>query len=80
MNPRGAPERVRGGHPDDQSLDVGVDGRTTTGGPSGELAPVLTEATPLPPQNGVWGHDHKGLFPAGPDPGQPGPEEAISSA
>ena len=80
MDSRGAPERVRGGHAGDQGLDLGVDGRATSGGAAGELGPVLAEAAPLPPQDGVGGHDHEGLPPPGPDSGQPDPEEAISRA
>ena len=75
-----APERVRGGHPSDQSFDLGMDGRAPSGGPAGELGPVLAEATPLPPQDGVGSDDHERLPPPGPDPGERGPEEAISSA
>ena len=78
---RGAPpERIRGGHACDQELDLGIDGRATSGRPAGEPGPVLAEAAPLPPQDGVGGNDDKGLFPPGPEPGQSDPEEAISSA
>ena len=80
MDSRGAPEGIRRGHARDQGLDLGVDGRATSGGPAGELGPVLAEATPLPPQDGVGSHDHEGLPPAGPDSGQPDPEEAIRRA
>jgi hypothetical protein len=41
---------------------------------------MLTEATALPPQDGVGRHDDQGLPPAGPDPGQPDPQEAIRRA
>ena len=37
MDSRGAPEGVRGGHADDQSLDLGVDGRPTSGRAAREL-------------------------------------------
>src|SRR5256712_3824320 len=80
MDSWSAPERVCGGEAGDQSLDLGVDGRTTPGRPAGELGPVLAEATPPPPQDGLRGHDHERLSPPGPDSGQPNPEEAISSA
>jgi len=80
VDSRSAPEWVRGGHAGDQGFDLGVDGRATAGGPGGELGPVLAEATPLPPQDGVRSHDHEGLSPPGPDCGEPDPEEAISSA
>src|SRR5436309_12612492 len=76
----GAPEGVRGGHASDQSLDLGMDGRATSGRAARELAPVLAEAAPLSPQDGVGGNDHEGLPPPGPDSGQPDPEEAIRRA
>ena len=80
MDSWSAPERVRDGHAGDQGLDLGVDSRSTPGRPGGELGPVGAEAAPLPPQDGVRGHDQEGLPPSGPDSGQPDPEEAISSA
>jgi len=46
----------------------------------GESGPVLTKASPLPPQDGVGSDDHEGLLPPGPDSGQPDPEEVITSA
>ena len=80
MDSWGAPEGVRGGHAGDQSLDLGMNGRTTSGRAARELAPVLAEAAPLPPQEGVGGDDHEGLPPPGPDSSQPDPEEAIRRA
>jgi hypothetical protein len=80
MDSWGAPERVRGGHARDQDLDLGVDRRSPSGGPAGELGPVLAEATPLPPQNGVGSDDHERAPPSGPDSGEPDPEKAINSA
>ena len=47
------PERIGRGHSPDQGFDLGVDRRPTAGGLGGELGPVLAEATPLPPQDGV---------------------------
>jgi hypothetical protein len=41
---------------------------------------VLTEAAALPPQDGGGRHDDKSLPPAGPDFGQPDPQEAIRRA
>jgi len=80
MDSGGAPEWVRGGHACDQGLDLGIDGRATSGRAARELGPVLAEAAPLPPQDGVGSHDHERLSPPGPDPGQPDPEKTISSA
>ena len=36
------------------------------------------EDVQLPPEDSIGGHDHEGLPPAGPDPGQPDPKEPIS--
>jgi hypothetical protein len=41
----GAPEGVRGGHTDDQSLDLSVNLRATAVPAARELGPVLAEAT-----------------------------------
>ncbi len=49
MDSWGAPEGVRGGHAGDQSFDLGMDGRATSGRAARELGPVLAEAAPLPP-------------------------------
>src|SRR5881396_2435784 len=57
-----------------------LDGRATSGRAARELAPVLAEAAPLPPQDGVGGNDHERLPPPGPDSSQPDPEEAIRRA
>jgi hypothetical protein len=73
MDSRGAPEWVRGGHASDQSLDLGMDRRATSGRAARELRPVLAEAAPLPPKDGVRGYDDDGLSPSGPDCGQPDP-------
>src|SRR6266403_2001247 len=43
------PQRIRGGHTPDQSLDLRVEGRATSGRAARELGPVLTKASPLPP-------------------------------
>jgi len=80
MDSRSAPEGIRCGHFPGQGGDLGVDGRAAGGGPAGELGPVLAEAAPLPPQDGVGRNDHEGLPPPGPDPGQPDLEETISRA
>src|SRR5438128_4022502 len=80
MDSWGAPEGVRGGHAGDQSLDLGMDGRATSGRAARELAPVFAEAAPLPPQDGIGGDDYEGLPPPGPDSSQPDPEDAIRRA
>ena len=80
MDSWGTPEWVRGGHACDQGLDLGIDGRATSGRAARELGPVLAEAAPLPPQDGVGSHDHERLSPPGPDPGQPDPEKTIRRA
>jgi hypothetical protein len=80
MDARRTPEGIRRGHAPDQSLDLRVDGRATSGRAARELGPVLAKASPLPPQDGVGSDDHEGLLPPGPDSGQPDPEKAITSA
>ena len=80
MDSRGASERIGGGHACDQSLDLGVDRWTAHPRPAGEPRPVLTEATALPAQDRVGRHDDQSLPPAGPDYGQPHPQEAIHRA
>jgi hypothetical protein len=80
MDSRGAPERIGRGHSSDQGPKLGIDGWAAPGGPAGERGPVLAEAAPLPPPDGVRGHDHEGLSPPGPDHRQPDPEEAIRQA
>jgi hypothetical protein len=74
------PQGILGGHTADQSLDLRVEGRATSGRTARELGPVLAKTTPLPSQDSVRSHDHEGLLPPGPDSGQPDPEEAINSA
>jgi hypothetical protein len=75
-----APQRIGGSHFSDEGHDLGVYWRAAYGGPAGELGPVFTETAPLPTQDGVGSHEHEGLPPAGPDPGQPHPEQAIRRA
>ena len=41
---------------------------------------LICVARSLPPQDSVGRHDDQGLPPAGPDSGQPDPQEAISRA
>src|SRR5207245_6820140 len=53
VNSRGAPQRIGRSHPFDESLDLSTDGWAARDGPGGELGPVLAEAAPVPPQNGV---------------------------
>ena len=74
------PERIRRGHSPDQGFDLGIDRRAAAGGPGGERGPVLAEATPLPPQDGVGSDDHERPPPVGPHSGQRDPEKPISSA
>jgi hypothetical protein len=74
---RGHPGGVGNCHAGDESPDLGVDGRATSGRAARQPGPVLAKATPLPPQDGVRGHDHEGLPPPGPDPGQSDPEKPV---
>src|SRR6059036_111293 len=80
VNSRGAPQRIGRRHPCDESLDLNIDGWAARDGPGGELGPVLAEAAPLPPQDGVGRHDDESLPPARPHPRQRAPEEAVAPA
>src|SRR5262249_49472346 len=64
-----APERICRGHAGDQGLDLGADGRAPYGRPTRERGPVLADAPPSPPEDGVGGYDHEGFPPPGPNPG-----------
>jgi len=80
MDSRRAPKGIGRGHSCDKGRDLRVDPRAASGGPTGEVGPVLTETAPPPPQNGVGSNDHKRLSPPGPDSGQRHPEEPIFRA
>ena len=80
MDSRRAPKGIGRGHSCDKGRDLRVDPRMASGGPTGEVGPVLTETAPPPPQNGVGSNDHKRLSPPGPDSGQRHPEEPIFRA
>jgi hypothetical protein len=75
-----APQGIGRCHLSDEASGLGADRRTAQSRPVGKLRPVLAEATPLPPQDGVGRHDDQGLPPAGPDSGQPDPQDAIRRA
>src|SRR2546427_12828798 len=60
-------------------ISAWTDGRPPVGRME-SLVQLLAEATLLPPQDGVGGHDHEGPSPPGPNPGEPYPEEAIRRA
>src|SRR6266550_477273 len=80
MDSRRAPETIGLSHSYDESPDLAAYARASRRGASGELGPVLAEAAPLPPQNGVGGHDDESLPPAGPHPRQRDPEESVGPA
>ena len=75
-----APQGIGRCHFSDEAGGLGADGRTAQPTPVGDPRPVLTEVTTLLPQDSVGRHDDQGLPPAGPDSGQPDPQEAISRA
>ncbi len=80
MDARCAPQGVGRGHSGNKGADVSVDLRAAHGAAAGEPGPVVPEALPLPPQDGVGPHQHQRLPPVGPHPGQADPEEPIGSA
>ncbi len=55
-------------------------GGRPSGAAAGEPRPILSKAAALPPQDGLRTHDHQGVPPLGPDPGQSDPEQPISGA
>ncbi len=59
---------------------LGIDARAASGGPTGQLSPVLAEASALPSQDGVGRHEDQSMPPAGPDSGQPDPQQAVGRA
>lgn len=79
MDSRSAPERVCGGHRPDECGDLGAD-EWAAAGPTRKAGPVLAEASPLPSQDGIRGHDDQSLTPAGPESGQGGPEQTVGRA
>ena len=80
MDSGGAPQGIRRSHSGDKDSDLGADGRATAGGPTRERGPVHAEAAPLPAQDGLGRHDHKGSSPSSPHPGQADPEEPLAAA
>jgi hypothetical protein len=60
-----------------RALSSALDRRPTSGRAARELGPVLAEATPLPPQNGIGSNDDEGLPPARPDSRQTDPEKPV---
>ena len=80
MDSRGAPQGIHRRHVSDEGGDLRVERRAAHPRAAGEPRPVLPEATALPPQDRVGRHDDQSLPPAGPDSGQPHPQEAIHRA
>ena len=77
MDSGSTPQGIRRGHFPDEGGDLGIDERAASGGPAREMGPILAEAAALPPQDGVGRQDDQSLPPAGPDSGQPDPQQAI---
>ena len=80
MDSRGAPRGIHRRHFSDEGGDLRVDRRAAHPRAAGEPRPVLMESTALPPQDSVGRHDDQSLPPAGPDSGQPNPQQAIHRA
>jgi hypothetical protein len=76
MDSGSTPQGIGLGHSCNEGTNLGIDARAASRG-AREDGPVLAEATSLPPQDGVGGHDHQGLSPPGPDSGEEDPPEAI---
>jgi hypothetical protein len=80
MDSGSAPQRIGGGHFSDEVDDLGVDRWAADPALPRELGPVLAETASLPTHDGVGSHEHERLPPAGPNPGEPNPEQAICSS
>jgi len=80
VDSRSTPQGIRRGHFPDEGSDLGIDGRAASGGATGQLSPVLSEASALPTQDSVGRDDDQRVSPAGPDSGQAGPEPAVGRA
>jgi hypothetical protein len=74
VDARRAPQGIRRSHLPDECGDVGADGRASAFGPARKAGPILTEASPLPPENSIRRHDDQRVSPASPESGQTGPE------
>jgi hypothetical protein len=71
---------VRRRHLADEILDLLGDRRATWTRSAGELDPVLAELPASPSDHRRRPHDDEHLAPAGPEPGERGPEEAFAEA
>jgi hypothetical protein len=80
VDSRSTPQGIRRGHFPDEGSDLGIDGRAASGGATGQLSPVLSEASALPAQDSVGRHDDQRVSPARPDSGQADPEQAVGRA
>ena len=74
---RCTPERIGARHAPDESAGLLWDRRPTRLARARELRPVLPELPPTPRDDGLGLHDHDSISPAGPDAGEPCPEESI---
>jgi hypothetical protein len=72
-----APRRILPRHASDQVAQLGVERRATDAGGSGPPPPVELEALAVPGEDGGRLDDDKAGSPAGPDSGQPDPEDAV---
>jgi len=80
MDSGSTPEGIGRGHASCQRLDLDVDRRATASRATGEHGPILAEATSLPPQDGIRGHDQERPSPPRPQPGEGDPEHAVGPA
>jgi hypothetical protein len=78
VDPRRAPQRVRGRHRANQNADIEWHGRPTE--PASALpGPQQSESAAMPADNRVGLDDHECRSPVMPNPRQPDPEQAVDA-
>ena len=78
VDPRRSPVRVLGRHLSDERDHVGRDRRTAS--PARAPSPEDSEPGPVPGDDGLGFHDSEDVAPAGPDPSEECPEDAVETA
>ncbi len=78
-DPFSTPQSILRRHLPDQGDGLGGDLGLARSG-LGLVLPVQAKELPMPPEQGVWLHDHEGLLPSLNQPGQQDQEHAIGSS
>jgi len=75
---RSSPERIGGGHPPDQVAKLHSHGWSTGFPGTAQTPPVVPESLPPPCDHRLGLDEDECVPPAGPDSGEPGPEDPVS--